>query len=283
MGHPRYRHYFMCGPPTYLFDATIEQMSQKTHGELLFETYLTSQSIAFEYEPDLRPVSNKRVDYVIEHSTHGKIYLEVKDIHQPFSHQGPSAFDRYEPIHSHIEAGAKKFKDLPDELCAIVMVAGPNSFVDLMDPTTMLGAMYGDFGFKIPFNPELGRHDGNQISSGFQPGRGKMVRKGTFLRTRVAALISLVSYSTFAKEAALYARTDDGRSSDERWEDALNGRSGISQEPTPCVTVWENGTAKRRLPQNLFRGPMDAWWTADDGMQSLSIVGERRLALKIDR
>jgi hypothetical protein len=255
----------------------------KTHGELLFETYLASQNIPFEYEPDLRPITGKRVDYVIDHPTHGKIYLEVKDIHQPLPHLGPSSFDRYAPIHSHIEAGAKKFKDLPDALCAIVMVAGQDSFVDLMDSTTMLGAMYGDFGFAIPFNPNLGRHDADQIKSGFIPGRGKMVRKGAFLRTRIAALISLSNYSTYAKEALLYLRTDDGRSPEERWDDAMNGLAGINQDPTPCVTVWENGTAKRRLPQDLFRGPMDAWWTADNGFQELTFIGAKRQALKIDR
>jgi hypothetical protein len=259
-------------------------MSEKTHGELLFESYLNLHNMAFEYEPDLRPITNKRVDYVLDHPTQGKIYLEVKDIHQPFPVLGPSVFDRYAPIHTHIEAGAKKFKDLPDALCAIVMVGGPNSFVDLMDSTTMLGAMYGDFGFTIPFNPELGRFEADQMQGGFIPGRGKMVRKGnTFLRTRIAALISLVSYHTFTKEAALYIRTDDGRSSDERWEDALSGRAAISQEPIPCVTVWENGAAKRRLPQDLFRGPMDAWWTADNGLQNLSFIGAKRLALKIDK
>jgi hypothetical protein len=63
----------------------------------------------------------------------------------------------------------------------------------------------------------------------------------------------------------------------------MNGLAGISQDPTPCVTVWENGTAKRRLPQDLFRGPMDAWWTADNGFQELTFIGAKRQALKIDR
>jgi hypothetical protein len=109
-------------------------MSPKTHGELLFESYLNLHDIAFEFEPDLRPITNKRVDYVLDHPTHGKIYLEVKDIHQPLPTLGPSTFDPYIPIHSHIEAGAKKFKDLPDALCAIVMVGAPNSFVNLIWP-----------------------------------------------------------------------------------------------------------------------------------------------------
>jgi hypothetical protein len=258
-------------------------MSKKTYGEHLFETYLAARGIAFDYEPDLRPTTNRRVDYVLQLPPTEKLYLEVKDIHNPLPPRGVSAFDPYEPIHSHIEAGAKKFRDLPEELCAIVMVAHPGSFVDLLEPTTMLGAMYGDYGFTIPFNPELGHHDDSQATYGFLPGRGKMVRKGRFLRTRIAAILSLVNYHCFAKEGALFLNTDDGRSREERWNDLQSGAAGISEEPIPCVTVWENGTAKRRLPHNLFRGPMDAWWTADKGQQTLSFVGEKRLALKIDR
>jgi hypothetical protein len=92
------------------------------------------------------------------------------------------------------------------------MVAGPNSFVNLMDSTTMLGAMYGDFGFTLPFNPELGHFDAEQMQGGFIPGRGKMLRNGSILRTRIAALISLVDYYTFPKESLLYVGKGDGRS-----------------------------------------------------------------------
>ena len=258
-------------------------MNKKTYGEELFERYLTAQGIAFNHEPDLRPVTTKLIDYVIQHPTHGPIYFEVKDIHEHAPASGVSAFDPYDPIRRHIDAGARKFVDLSESLCVIVLAAPPGSFVDLMNHTSMLGAMYGDLGFTIPFNPKLGHHDSTKITPRFLPGRGKMVRTGRFVRTRIAALVSLVNYSTFAKEALLYMRTDDGRTPEERWDDALSGRAGISYEPTPCVTVFENGTAKRRLPQDLFRGPMDAWWGIDEREQCLTFQGHRRLALGIAR
>jgi len=110
-----------------------------------------------------------------------------------------------------------------------------------------------------------------------------MVRQTGYQNTRIAALISLVCYSTFEKEAAFYLSTNDGRTKDERWDDVLSGRAGISQHPNPCCTVWENGTAKRRLPQDLFRGPMDAWWTYDQDQQTLSFIGEKRRTLNIDK
>lgn len=257
-------------------------MNQKTAGELAFEEYLNGQGIAFEHEPPLS-FTNKLVDYVVNHATHGRVFLEVKDIICPPPLGTFSQFDPYEPIRAHIEEGQKKFKDFSEELCALVLFAPPGSFVNLMQPHVMLGAMYGNLGFTIPFDPIVGSADASRIESKFLVGDGKMVRATRFQNTRIAALISLVSYSTFAKEAALYVRLDDGRSEEDRWDDALSGRAGIKQEPTLCVTVWENGTAKRRLPHDIFRGPMDAWWTCDEDQQGPSFIGERRLALGVDK
>jgi hypothetical protein len=85
------------------------------------------------------------------------------------------------------------------------------------------------------------------------------------------------------KEAVLYLNTNDGRTEAERKADLYEGRININQDLTPCVTVWENGTAKRRLPQDIFRGAMDAWWTCDEEGQSRSFVGQKRIDLKIDK
>ena len=256
-------------------------MNQKTPGELAFEEYLTAQGITFDYEPPLS-FTTKVVDYVVDHPTHGRIYFEVKDIDRsPFEGIGSfGAFDPYAPIRSHIDAGQKKFKDFSGQLCALVLFS---QVVNLMEPYVLLGAMYGNLGFTIPFNTETGVSDPTKIESKFLIGEGKMVQPKRYQNTRIAALISLVSYNTFPKEALRYINTDDGRSPEERESDALSGRAGISQEPTLCVTVWENATAKRRLPQDLFRGPMDAWWTCDEDQQGPSFIGERRRALGIDK
>lgn len=256
-------------------------MNQKTPGELAFEEYLNAQRIAFEYEAPLS-FSSKVVDYVVDHPAVGKIYFEVKDIDRsPFEGMGSfGAFDPCAPIRSHIDAGQKKFKDFSSRLCVLVLFS---QVVNLMEPHVMLGAMYGNLGFAVPFNTETGVADASLIESKFLVGEGKMVRPTRYQNTRIAALISVARYYTFAREAAAYIDSDDGRSKQERWDDALFGRAGISQEPTLCCTVWENGAAKRRLPQDLFRGPMDAWWTCDEDRQGPSFIGERRRTLGIDK
>jgi hypothetical protein len=257
-------------------------MNEKTPGELAFEEYLNGERIPFDREPPLS-FTTKLIDYVIDHPANGKIYFEVKDIrNSPFEGMGSfGQFDPYEPIRSHIVAGMRKFSgDFSNQLCAIVLFS---ETVNLMEPHVMLGSMYGNLGFTMPVNTETGIADVSKIESEFFVGEGMMVRSSEYRNTRLAALISLARYHTFTKEAMLYACTEDGRSEGERWEDALSGRAGIKQEPTLCVTVWENGTAKRKMPQDLFRGPMDAWWTCGEDGQGPSFIGERRRALGIDK
>jgi hypothetical protein len=251
----------------------------KTGGELLFEKYLNAQGTKFEYEPHLSGTT-KLIDYVVEHPTHGQILFEVKDIHHQPSGGSISAFDPHKEIRSKIVKGAEKFKDLPDALCVLVLAAAPGSFVDLLSPRIMLGAMYGDWGVTIPFNPKLGHLDASEIESKFLIGNGKMVRPNCFLNTRIAALISLVNYDTSSKRGLQYIMKDDGRTKEERWADILNGTARFSE--IPCVTVWENGTAKRRLPQDIFRGDMDTWWTCGERGQIRSYAGQERLTLRID-
>jgi hypothetical protein len=252
----------------------------KTGGELLFEKYLNEHGIKFEYEPPISGTS-KLIDYVVKHRTHGQILFEVKDIH----HQPPvgslTAFDPHKEIRIKIAKGTGKFKDLPDELCVLVLVAATGSFADLLSPRIMLGAMYGDWGVTIPVNPVLGHFDASKIEPRFLVGKGKMVRPNCFINTRIAALVSLTNYDTSSKDGVKYIMTDDGRTKEDRWTDIRNGSVKFSE--TASVTVWENGTAKRRLPQDIFRGEMDAWWTCDEEKQTLSFVGQKRLALKIDK
>jgi len=258
-------------------------MSQKTAGELAFEEYLNAQGIAFEHEPPLS-FTTKLVDYVVDHPACGRIYFEVKDIERsPFEGLGTvGAYDPYQPIRAHIEEGKKKFKDFSDQLCALVLFSQAPG-VSLMEPYVMLGEMYGNLGFKIPVDTASGAGDASRIESTFLVGEGKMVRPTLYQNTRIAALISLVRHNTLPKEALRYLNTDNGRSREERWEDIWSDAAGISQEPTLCVRVWENGTAKRRLPQDLLRGPMDAWWTYDEDRQWQSFIGERLLALSVDK
>lgn len=160
-------------------------MKKPTYGEDLTARYLESQGIRFEHEPELPGIA-QRIDFVIEHPECGKILLEVKDIKNP---PPPSGFyDAHKPIRKHIEAGAQKFKNTADYLCGLILVATPGSFVQLNDPTIMMGAMYGNLGFRIPVDTQRGIADADKIEPIYMIGDGKMIRKTRVQNTRIAAI-----------------------------------------------------------------------------------------------
>lgn len=263
-------------------------MNKSTYGEELFRAYLTAQQIAFEYEPNLPGVS-QRIDFVVDHRTCGKVLLEVKDVVNPLPPRGGSVFDPYKPIREHIEEGTRKFRSTADYVCALVLAAPPSSFVQLDDPTAMLGAMYGDLGFRIPLYVGPGlppSRDDEGIRSEFLVGNGKMVRRSRLQNTRIAALITIHAFKVWHLEMRKFLNTDDGRTPDERVQDIYDGIAGLPEdiEATEIgVTVWENAAAAKKLPTNLFRGEMDAWWEAlPSGEQKLTFVGDRRRELRVD-
>jgi hypothetical protein len=258
--------------------------NRSTYGETLFEEYLISQNVSFEREPKL-PGMSQLIDFVVDHPTHGKILLEVKDIENAPAPRGFSQIDTYGPIRSHIEDAREKFRSARDYICALILVASPGSLVMLNEPHVMLGAMYGDFGFKIPFDPVRGEADPDQIRSEFLVGKGKMVRSARVQNTRISAIITVQQYALWHLTMRAHANTDDGRPRGERLEDVLRGDIEMPEyEATALgVTVWENAVATKKLPGDMFRGEMDAWWETDgQGEQSLTFIGEKRRVLRVD-
>jgi hypothetical protein len=131
--------------------------------------------------------------------------------------------DSYTPIRSHIEAGREKFKSVRDYVCALVIVAAPGSLVMLEQPHIVLGAMYGDFGYKIPFNTVRGQGNADEIRSEFFLGNGKMVRTTRVQNTRIAALITIQQYAVWQLAIRKHLNTEDGRSRADRFADIQSG------------------------------------------------------------
>jgi hypothetical protein len=165
-----------------------------------------------------------------------------------------------------------------------VLAAPPGSFIQLNEPHVMLGAMYGDYGFKIPFDTVRGVADPDLISSEFLVGKGKMVRKSRLQNTRIAALITVQQYKVWHLAMRKYMNTDDGRPRNERAGELIRGEVdlGDCEAVETGVTVWENAVATRKLPKDMFRGEMDAWWESSGDEQRLTFVGEHRRALGVD-
>jgi hypothetical protein len=251
----------------------------------LFERYLAGQHVRFQREPEL-PGIPERMDFVLDHAECGKILLDVKDIENPPPEQGFGFFDPYRPIRTHIEAGRRKFRNSAAYVCGLVLAAPPTSFTMLDDPVTMMGAMYGDFGYQMSVNTEEGIADPDTLEPIYIPGKGKMIRKREIQNTRIAALIVVIDHHIWHHAMRRYLNTEDGRTRQERCLDIQNGDAGLPDESErlPGVTVWENAVAPRKLPRDLFRGEMDAWWeVTEDGRQLPTYLGRLRRELQVDK
>lgn len=170
-------------------------------------------------------------------------------------------------------------------MCGLVLAAPPGSFVQLNEPNYMLGAMYGDVGFRVPFDPSRVTSQDPEVRAEFLVGKGKMVRPSRLQSTRIAALISIQEFAVWHLAMRKYIHTDDGRAKRERAQHIYDGVAGLPDDieaKETGVTVWENAVATKKLPSDLFKGEMDAWHEFSDGHQTLTFVGGRRRSLGVD-
>ncbi|MGI8772196.1 MAG: hypothetical protein ACR2JE_12260 [Acidobacteriaceae bacterium] len=250
-----------------------DERGRWTEGERLFASYLDEHGVSYRYEA-LEAAKKRPPDFTVDHPSCDPILFEVKDICTPLPTSSFFAYDPCAPIRTHIEAGTKKFREYRGRVCVLVLYGG-NGFVNLSRPESILGAMYGDMGWSIPFSPELGHFDSSKMEREFIKGRGKMVGKTTIRNTRIAALLTLHNYDLATLRNNRYIRLDDGRERSERVSDLLEERVFHPDEHHTGITVWENALAANRLPRDLFKDEMDDWWSVDGGYQSHSFVGSK--------
>lgn len=246
-------------------------MSDLTAGEQLFAVYLETQHMQAVREYQWSHTT-KRPDYRYDHPVAGTIIIEQKDICIP-PPRTSGAFDSYAAIRSHIHAARVQFKPFKEYPCVLVLFTDTHSpLVDLSNARVMLGAMYGDLGFKIPYSPTLGHFDRSQMTQEFLVKRGKMLQPSggeepRKQNTRIAALVTLHRYDVQHLRRLKHARKPGG------YAEIMNGEIDFPVESRPGVTVWENAYADRRLPQDIFRGPLDQWWTLESDGQQRSYIG----------
>ena len=255
-------------------------MNQKTTSEGLFEQYLASQGLAFEFEKQFEGKS-RHPDYTVV--IEGKDYLfEVKEFAPGNLPLGFSQFDPYTPIRAKIDAARKKFSEFEGFPCCLVLYNN-GAFVMTERHYVMLGAMYGDTGFKIPFDPNLGKATGEPETAFL--GRGKMVRphwKEPENR-RISAILTLRNYpigrrklSQWWKEIRAQVKAGEIERDNMPEPDFDFGELGLG------VVVWDNAFAEIPLPLDIFRGPYDERWSIVANDQVLTFRGAGIVAVEPD-
>ena len=159
-----------------------------TLGEIAFAQYLDSRGIPYVFEKEWDHTGSKP-DFLLQAD---KEYVcEVKDLDPIELNPQGVWFDPYSWVRQEIIDAKKKFKGFKDYPCCVVLFNTGNPLVDLRNSHLMLGAMYGDFGWRIPFDPATGRTQPDQVEEGFQQGRGMVIKRTIVENTRISAIISL--------------------------------------------------------------------------------------------
>jgi hypothetical protein len=254
-----------------------------TESEQLLETYLLSQGLTeFEFEPQLGD-SAQRPDYLV-HVGQKVILLEVKQFEATAADLRPGfggAYDPYAPIREKIDAGRKKFKELKNYCCCLILYNREKPLVDL-GWQFVYGAMLGNMAFRIPFNPARGAL-GNQLKRGFFGPGGKMVRysKGELPKpmepqnSTISAVVVLQQMGVGKRRFDIAMKQWEqelGRelTFEEHFEAMSNAR-GTERDMSLTqlrVVVCENPYARVPLPREIFRGPYDETYGVDEATRS---------------
>jgi hypothetical protein len=258
----------------------------KNESEILFEEYLSANGLgSFKYEPEI-PGIGTRPDFVI--SRNGQtIIMEAKQFEATpadFRMAG-GAYDPYAPIREKIDAGRKKFRELKQFPCCLVLYNQGKPLVNLKW-THVYGAMLGALGIRMPFDTSRGEMRADQAIQGFWGGGGKMrkyagsepvaAQNQTISAVVVLERMRLGQRRFLAETRARENNTKQELSLTETLEAVEKARGtesdvGLLQTR---VVVCENPDAKKPLDRDLFVGRFDERYGGDGGAVVRVFCGE---------
>jgi len=242
-------------------------MRRQNVSELLFEEYVEEYKLGrWEREP-VFPGSSRRVDYRVAHPKY-PLWFEVKEFDDDpalLTGTGGGAFDPYLGVRMKIAKAAEKFRDYDDECCTLVLFNERTNLVHISSPRIVLGAMLGSVGFSVPINLETGMQSGPVVDNLFMEG-GKMFHPHvkTPQNTTISAIIALERFNVGHRKLQVEAeRKEQAEQRILPLAERLAMMKANHQAYERCVLrtiVYENPHARKKLPDDIFRGPFDERW-----------------------
>lgn len=269
---PRFRRCpYSVNPFLGKIDGIMVESKAKTLSESLFEEYLSSNGYRdWSYEPQIGEQS-KHPDYLLRQAGVESLF-EVKELRQ--KSPPPDGFvnvDPYRSIRKKIHEARIKFQRLKDYCCSLV-VCNIDDWETALDPEVVFGAMLGDLGLSMDFDPSAGRLVPGTERNTFLNG-GKMIRQktGEPQNTTISAIVVLERYRIPDSEfdnavrqeiARREESTQQSLSADERAKVRFEMYSShtLKTREVPRVRVVENPVARIPFPEELFRGELDEHW-----------------------
>lgn len=246
----------------------------KPFSEQLFEEYLISQGITnFEYEKEWEGIPT-HPDYTVHHNCSVYIF-DVKEFDYQPLHPGQIVFDNpCTRIRKKIENVRNQFKYFKDKPCCLVLYTH-DPLVELHEWTTVLGAMYGDFGVTMLFDPVKGAAVPDSSTQAFLSG-GKMFRYESS-KPQNQTISALVTLRHIHVGQRRYQKV---------FRESLHKGEPIAtidfdvDEKRLGVIVWENAFAGIPFPRGMFLGPYDERCGVDGDVITRNYAGNGILALE---
>jgi hypothetical protein len=270
-----------------------EMLTNKTISEQLFEAYLSASGLTdFQFEPP-QDGTSRRPDYCLS-VLNADILFELKQFDPDADDFNLSGgwFDPYAPIRSKIEAARKKFKDLEDKCCCLVLHNNGKPLVYL-DWQHIYGAMFGNLGIQMPVDTKTGIGNPSQTKQVFS-GDGKMFRylNGQIIASQnqtISSIIVLRRYLVGQKRFEIAIKRKERQLGRElelpEFMAEMERASGTALDLSLSqlqVVVHENPFARagRELSRALFRGPYDERYGGSEGRIVRLFCGSQLAALE---
>ncbi len=242
--------------------------------EALFEAYLDEQQgVSYEYETEYAskmPEKRKHPDYRVQRND-SVVFCEVKGLHStsPPPLNVARMFNPYHSIRKEIHEARRQFKEYKKDYCCVLVIHNVDDWDSRDSPYVLFGAMLGDYGLTMQFDPKRGLALPGTKRSAFLDG-GKMIDpKNRRIQNTGISAIAVLSELTipdpaFEKEyenRVEALRVKHGR--EPRIEEQLGVRMGLYDEielslgQKPRVSVFENPFAGRPLPADVMCGLFD--------------------------
>ena len=248
-----------------------------TTSERLFEEYLQSKGLGyFQFEKEM-PGTSKKPDYSL--SIRGQeILFEVKELAPTDDDFRPGArfYEPYEPIREKINSASKRFRDLKQYCCCLVLFDKGKPGLDL-SWRSIYAAMLGTPADYVPFNAATGVFDLASAQPVLNPTRAKMVRSkdGRPIapqNTTIAAIAVLeqmeIGRRRFEIEVERLKRGRGGTLGIEEFRRLVQNVRGTERDDSLRqlrVVLCENPFRRiPAFPREIFSGPYDEIYGPDE-------------------
>jgi len=237
----------------------------KNESERIFEQYLDQNGFQgkWTYEASI-PGKIRKPDYLLNWKGE-EHFLEVKELRKkPNEPTWPAYFDPYSSVRSEINEARKKFKEYKGYSCSLV-VFNIDDRQARIDPITVFGAMLGNLGLKMDYDPNQGEVVVRSERNAFLNG-GKMIdgKKGRLQNTTISSVIVLEEFrdDRERERALIEEMRKQGRMFTvvEKLDMRMRLCEDHSVRNVPRVVVLENPYARVMFPGDLFNGAFDERW-----------------------